>query len=258
MARMDILSLLIVIVLGFAVYGLSSVSGHSDQKSGGMGTTSEQSRMAFASYGLSQGEKVHYEWESNSNVTFVITTDPLHPQLAEFVNMTGLSGKGSFVSPAKATYYLQVIFLEIPPNSEASISYSTYRMTGFSELIINGKPVVLAILSMALAGQLTLGWKKRRTRIETEGRRGSSSFWDFFVADYKNWIAVVIGCVLLVSDSILISIGTNDLNHNYLIDWLGYLGGGVLFWGLVLGLYLSYGNYLQDYKVRKSQARSKL
>lgn len=252
MVRKDSLQLLTIIILSIAILGLSNLSGHPDRKSGGMGTTSEGLRAAFASYELSQGEKIHYEWESNSLVRFVITADPYHPQLAEFVNITGLSAEGSFVSPANAQYFLQATFLEASSGFEARIDYTTFRMTQFSESMIVAKPFVLTGLAIAVAGVLSWNWKERKASSDTSGERESLTFWHFFVADYKNWIAVVIGAVLLVVASALGWIDTSHLDDDYLIDWTNFLGRGFLFWGLVFGLWLSYNSY----KVLKMVARN--
>jgi len=210
-----------------------------------MGTIIEGDRSSIAVYPLSQGEKVHYEWRSDFLVRFVITTDPFQP-LAESVNMTGLDGNGTFVSPADATYYVQVTFLEIPPGIEAQIHYITYRITGLSELM----PVILASPTVALVGLLTWNWKKGRTRMEVDCERGSSGFWHFFVTDYKNWIAVVVGAVLLVCGATLSSI--NHLDYDYLVEWLNLLGRGGVLWGSVFGIWLSHNSY----KARKLETMS--
>jgi len=252
MARRDTLSLLTFVLLSLVVLGLSHPASHLDQRSGEMGGTFEEF-FTIAAYHLPQGEKVHYEWKSNCLVRFVMTADPEQPQLAEFVNVTGLSGKGSFVSPANAIYYLRATVLEVPPGSEARISFMVYRMTEFSESMIVLKPVILGGLAVALAGLLFWDSKEKKGS-KTEGTRESSTFWHFFVADYKNWIAVVVGAFLLVSESILSSISTNHLDQRSLIDWINLLGGGLLSWGLFFGLLLSYSAY----KSRKLEARSRL
>jgi len=251
MARTDTLSLLTFICLSLAVLVLSQPSWHLDERSGGMGETSDEF-FTIALYHLPQGEKVHYEWKSNCLFRFVITADPFHPQLAEFVNLTGLRGEGTFVSPANANYYLRVAPLEVPPGSEAGISFIVYRTTEFSESMIVLKPVILGSLAAALAGLLFWDSRERRTGIQKEGTRESLTFWQFFVTDYKNWIAVVVGAFLLVSESVLNSIGSNHLDQHALIDWINLLGGGFLAWGLFFGL-LSYSGY----KSRKSEAKSR-
>lgn len=89
---------------------MSSISGRGTHI--GAFTDVEDLPFTVVSYELSEGDRIYYEWESSSLFRFVITSDPANPQLAEFVNISGLSAEGSFVSPGDAKYYLQVTPLE--------------------------------------------------------------------------------------------------------------------------------------------------
>jgi hypothetical protein len=241
--RVNVLSMLALVVLCGSILGLSDYSGHHDMRSGGMGTTSEGLRAAIAVFDLSQGEKIHYEWESNYLVRFVITTDPYHPHLAEYVNFTSTQGEGLFVSPLSSKYYAQVTFIEIPASSEARVDYVIYAVTEFSESIVIGKPLILGALTASLAGLLLWNWSNSKVKIEADVRRDSWTFWRFFVVDYKNWIAVVVGAVMLTFYSIISMADSNHLDQYYLVEMLSNIGIAFVVWGLIFGLWISRSNY---------------
>jgi hypothetical protein len=242
-SRVHILSILALVILCGSVLGLSNYSGHPDMRSGEMGTTSEGLRVAIASYDLSQGEKIHYEWDSNYLVRFVITTDPYHLQLSEFVNFTGTEGEGSFISPSSAKYYAQVTFVEVPAGSEARIDYEIHLVTAFSESMVRGKPLILGAMTAFLAGLLL--WHRNNSRVKNEADVSGVSwtFWRFFAADYKNWIAIVVGAAMLTFYSVLALANSNHLDQSYSIEMLSYVGTGLVAWGLIFGLWISHSNY---------------
>lgn len=241
--RVNVLSLLALVVLCGSILGLSDYSGHPDMKGGNMGTITEGLRVAVAAYDLSQGEKIHYEWESNYLVRFVITTEPYNPHLAEFVNYTGTEGEGSFTSPLNAKYYAQVTFIEVPAGSESKVNYASHSVTPFSESMVIGKPLILGALTAFLAGLLLWNWSSNKLKIKADLRRDSRTFWRLFVASYKNWIAVVIGAVILTFYSILSTADSDLLDQNYLVNMLSYVGSGLVAYGLFFGLWISHSNY---------------
>ena len=242
---MQALSLLALIILCGSVLVLSYYSGQPGMRSGTMGTI-EELRAALASYNLSEGEQMHYEWESNYPVRIVITTDPSHPQLAEYLNVTGTEGRGEFVSPASSKYYLQVTFADIPIGSEARIDYAIYEVTAFSESMATGRPLVLGVVTALLA--VLLLWNRRAA--EADVRRANCSFWQFFSADYRNWIAIVAGAAILTFQSAQALADANHLDQNTLFEMLGVVGGVLVAWGLVFGLWISHGNYKASIRQR--------
>ena len=237
-SRVQALSLLALIILCGSVLVLSEYSGQPGIRSGTMGSI-EEFRAALASYNLSEGEKMHYEWESNYPVRIVITTDPSHPQLAEYLNVTGTGGGGEFVSPTSSKYYLQVTFVDIPIGSEARIDYAIYKVTAFSESMAIGEPLILGGLTVSLAGLLLWSWRLARADV----RRAPWSFWQFFSADYRNWIAIVAGAAILTFQSVQALADANHLDQNTPFEMLGSIGGVVLVWGLIFGLWISHSNY---------------
>jgi len=236
-SRVQALSLLALVILCGSVLVLSDYSGQPEMNSGTMGTLVEEPHWAIASYNLSAGEKIHYEWQSNYPVRIVITTNPSHPQLAEFLNVTDTQGGGEFISPASSKYYLQVTFVDIPSGSEGRIDYAVYMVT--SDKLITAKPFILGALTASLAGLLL--WNRRESEADMRGAHWA--FWQFFAADYKNWIAIVVGAAVLTLQSVLVLTDSNQLDKDTLSGMLTFVGAGLVAWGLIFGLWISHSGY---------------
>jgi len=81
-------------------------------------------------------------------------------------------------------------------------------------------------------------------RIEEDGLNlnimgNIKAFWSFFISDWKNWIVIVVGIILLLSGLIIDVISEDSMVASYLITF----GYGFSFYGIFFGLIYSLLKY---------------
>lgn len=236
------MSLPIFIVLGIVIVGLSALPWKIDPKSGEMGTTVDI-RTALASYELGDGDTIWYEYEASTPCWFIITTDPFEPEIGEKLNLSGTRNGGSFDCQTAGRYILQVKFLEIPPEGIATIEYESYALDDSSKVVMAAKPLCLIVTTVALAFVVL---NTRRRALETHSNEKTvtqESYWQHFASKTGNWIAVVVGAVMLVAVTIIDLANPTATLMELALFWTLFIGRNMVILGLILGLIITWGEY---------------
>lgn len=229
------------IALCIVIVGLSALPWKIDPKSGEMGTTVDI-RTAIASYELSAGDTIWYEYEASTLCWFIITTNPFEPEIGEKLNLSGTRNSGSFDCLTEGQYILQVKFQEIPSEGIATIDYESYALDDSSKMLMVAKPVLLIVMTVALAFMVVNAGRRAEARAD-EKSWTHESYWQYFASKTGNWIAVVAGAVMLIAATIIDFANPTSTLVELALPLTLFVGRNMVILGLILGLTIPWGEY---------------
>jgi hypothetical protein len=235
-------SFIFFIALCLLVAGLTGLSWKKDTRSGELGTTIVN-REGLAYYDLDSGDSICYAYEASGPCWFTITTDPLNPEIGEKLNLSGTENSGRFRCPATERYVVQVYFLDVPEGELATVDYEIYALDDASRAMMIMKPVLLTVLTVVLASLVSINHRRTRTPHLGGGPDTTQSYWLYFASRIGNWIAIVAGASVLAAMSVIDSADLTSALSGSVRDWLITIGTGLLIYGLLFGLGISWQNF---------------
>lgn len=236
------LSFILFIAMSIVILGVSGIPWKIGPKSGELGTSADHG-VTVAWYELEAGDRIWYEYEASVTCWFVITTDPLNPEVEEKLNLSGTKNSGLFECQTNDRYYLRVDFFEIPQDGIATIDYESYALDDASVIMMAVKPIASAFLTILLV-LLVYKSYRRSYRADSSTASGESrSFWQYFASKIGNWVAIVAGGVIVTAASVIDSLNPATDLAELMLFWLFYFGRFTIFFGVFLGLYITWSEY---------------
>ena len=236
-------SFVLFIALCIVIAGLADLSWKRDRDSGQLGT-SIAGKTGLAGFDLNAGDSIYYDYETNVQSRFIITTDPLNPATGEKLNISGTHNSGWFDCPVTGRYVVQVLFLEMPQGGSATIDHNFYAIDDSSRMIMVAKPILLTLFTFVLTYMVLTAGKHARAA-QVDGKPGTTqSLWEFFSSKIVNWIAIVAGAGTLVAASLVDSANLANSLWGLLIQtWLYWIGSSFVVLGLFFGIMISWSEY---------------
>ena len=174
---------------------------------------------------------------------FIITTDPLNPEVGEKLNLSGTQNSGLYECQTNDRYYLWVNFSEIPQDGSATIDYESYALDDSSVIMMVAKPIASAVLTILL---VLLVYRSYRRSYRTDSGTAfgeSRSYWQYFASRIGNWIALVAGAVMVTVASVIDSLNPTADLAELMLSLLFYFGRSVILIGVPLGLHITWSEY---------------
>ncbi len=228
-------SFVALIALCFVLVGVSELHWKVDPSSGELGETVDYA-FTLRSYDLHAGDTIYYEYESSVMCLFIITTDPVNPEVGEKLNLSGPRNSGSFECLTDGLYYLRVDFFETP----ATINYELYAFDQSSVLVMTVKPIVLTVSTVLLAFLLYRAFRDDRLTDPEKEQAKLERYWACFTSRVFHWVVIVAGAVMLTVASFIDYLNWTIDRPELVPVWplqILQIGGMAVYFGLLLGLF---------------------